>query len=371
MTDHPIPAVPGIISAAAVRATGRYIADQQERCGAIPWYAPTGTDAGHVNVWDHIEATMALSVAGLTDAVRHAYRWLRDEQRSDGSWPSKWVLGQVAATAAESNHAAYVATGVWHEWAVTGDRTFTDAMWPTVKRAIGFVLDLQAKSGEVCWIRDADGRPGDLALLTGCSSIYHSLRCAVALAELVGDPQPDWELSAQQLGHAIAAHPERFADKERFAMDWYYPILCGAVRGPAAAARLADGWNTFLVPGLGCLCVSDEPWVTGAETCELVLALDAVGDRASARDLFATIQHLRHDDGSYWTGYQYVDGDHWPGDRSTYTAAAVILAADALSESTPAARMFAAIGGQSMDALPHVATSACGCSARRSALNRS
>ena len=53
-------------------------------------------------------------------------------------------------------------------------------------------------------------------------------------------------------------------------MDWYYPVLGGALRGAAAAERLARGWDTFVVPGLGVRCVSDQPWVTVAETCELV-----------------------------------------------------------------------------------------------------
>ena len=38
--------------------------------------------------------------------------------------------------------------------------------------------------------------------------------------------------------------------------------------------------------------------MTGAETCELVLALDALGDRERARRLFADMQHLRDDEGS-------------------------------------------------------------------------
>src|SRR5256885_439281 len=95
----------------------------------------------------------------------------------------------------------------------------------------------------------------------------------------MGQPQPDWELAADQLGHVIVNHPEAFADKSRFSMDWYYPVLAGPVRGPGAAARLDDGWPDFVVPGLGARCVSDQPWVTGAETCELVLALDAIGAR--------------------------------------------------------------------------------------------
>ena len=60
-------------------------------------------------------------------------------------------------------------------------------------------------------------------------------------------------------------------------MDWYYPILGGVLRGHAAEARLASKWDTFVAPGRGVRCVSDQPWVTAAETCELVMALDAIG----------------------------------------------------------------------------------------------
>ena len=62
-----------------------------------------------------------------------------------------------------------------------------------------------------------------------------------------------------------------------------------------------------MVPGLGIRCVDTNPWVTGAETCELVMALDALGDHDRALRLFADMQHLRHEDGSYWTGYVYPD----------------------------------------------------------------
>ena len=82
-----------------------------------------------------------------------------------------------------------------------------------------------------------------------------------------GESQPDWELAATTLGQAIAHHPERFAPRRRYSMDWYYPILGGVVRGPAGVERLDRHWETFVVPGLGARCVSDRPWVTGAETC--------------------------------------------------------------------------------------------------------
>ena len=66
-------------------------------------------------------------------------------------------------------------------------------------------------------------------------------------------------------------------------------------------------WPDFVVDGLGTRCVENHPWVTGAETCELVLSLDAVSEHARALELFASMQHLRDPDGSYWTGYQFAN----------------------------------------------------------------
>ena len=67
------------------------------------------------------------------------------------------------------------------------------------------------------------------------------------------------------------------------------------------------------------------------------MALDAVGDRDRALQLLADAQHLRMPDGRYWTGYVFPDDVNWPVEQTTYTAAAVVLAVDALSEGTPGA----------------------------------
>ena len=346
MRRRDLPEVGGILSAEDVLATGRSIAAMQEPSGAIPW------PDGHTDAWDHVECAMALTVCGLTGPARRAYEWLRRAQRADGAWPKKTVRGTVTDAAIESNQVAYVAVGVWHELLATGDEGFAVRMWPTVRRAVSFVLRLQTARGEILWERSADGTPAGYALLTGCSSTYQSLRCAVALAEHIGVPQPDWELAADQLGHVIAGHPEAFADKSRFSMDWYYPVLAGVVRGDAARRRLAGRWTEFVVPHLGIRCVSDEPWITGAETCELVLALDAVADNTRALDLYAAMQHLRDDSGAYWTGWQFVNRAHFPAERSTWTAGAVILAADALSGASGAADLFRTAGSSTVRGLP-------------------
>ena len=354
-----VPEVPDVLTATEVLATAEDIADRQEPCGAISW------PDGHTDAWDHVECAMALSVCGLSGPARRAYDWLRATQRADGSWPKRTEAGVVTDAAAESNQTAYVAVGTWHEYQLTGDTAFLAQMWPVVRRAIGFVLDLQLPRGEIVWQRAADGTPARYALLTGCASTYQSLVCAVRLARLAGDPQPRWEQAARRLGHVVACHPGAFADKSRFSMDWYYPVLAGPVRGPAARARLDSGWADFVVPGLGVRCVSDEPWVTGAETCELVMALDAAGDPGRALEVFGEVQHLRDPGGGYWTGWQYENRAHFPAERSSWTAAAMILAADALSRTTPASGLFrdlpSVAGPVGADRRGVVGAAPCGC----------
>ena len=62
--------------------------------------------------------------------------------------------------------------------------------------------------------------------------------------------------------------------------------------------------------------------------------------------MFATAQHLRHPDGSYWTGWQYANRAHFPAERSSWTAAAVVLAADALMGLSGGAGIFRDLGGR-------------------------
>ena len=52
------------------------------------------------------------------------------------------------------------------------------------------------------------------------------------------------------------------------------------------------------------------------------------------------MHHLREEDGSYWTGLVFADGKRWPEERTTWTGGAMILAADALSRTTPANGIF-------------------------------
>src|SRR3954447_4430082 len=301
MSRPEVPELVGVVSADDVRRSARTIVAAQLPTGAIPWFV-----GGHVDPWDHVECAMALSATGFVDEARRAYLYLRATQRQDGSWPAKVTGGVVDDAGSETNQCAYVAVGVWHHLLVTGDELFARRMWPAVRAAVDFVVLHQNPRGEIRWGVGADGRAVDEALLTGSSSTYQSLRCGLALADWMGEAAPEWEFAAARLAHAIREHPEAFLDKSRFSMDWYYPVLGGAVRGDRAEALLAGRWDEFVVDGLGARCVADQPWVTGAETCELALAYSTIGDTDTAVQLVSAMQHLRDDDGAYWTGYHFA-----------------------------------------------------------------
>ena len=342
-----LPELPGVLTADQVGETVAWIAAEQGADGALPWFR-----GGQLDPWDSVEAAMALDVGGAHDRAVAAYRWLAARQRPDGSWAAEYRAGGESAPAAESNHAGYLAVGAWHSWLVTGDERLVVELWPVVRRGLDLVTRMQLSGGAIGWALRPDGTADDTALLTGNASLFQALRCGIALAGLQGEVQPDWEVAVADLGTALRTRPDAFADRSRYSMDWYYPVLGGAVTGTAARERLAADWDRFVVPGLGARCVSDRPWVTGAETCELALALAAAGQRDAAVEQVAAMQHLRDDDGSYWTGLVYADDARWPVERTTWTAAAVVLAADALAGATPGSGLFidpAALPAAGMD----------------------
>jgi hypothetical protein len=86
--------------------------------------------------------------------------------------------------------------------------------------------------------------------------------------ERLGHERPDWELSLGALAIAIAHRPDVFLDKDRWAMTGTTrsSAACCAATRPTRASRALGG---FVVEGRGVRCVSDRPWVTAAETCEL------------------------------------------------------------------------------------------------------
>lgn len=313
-------------------ATLLSIARNQLPDGTIPW-----TSEGSWDPWDHVECALALDTGGLHDHALAAYRHLARTQRHDGAWACPIVGGAEGDEVMDSNAATYIAVGAWHHFLCTKDEGALHELWPVVERGIDFALDLQLADGAVAWARNLRGDAGDHALLAGCSCIALNLGCALEIAHQLGDEKPDWELSLASLRAAVLSGAPSFADRARYSMDWYYPVLTGLVNGQAARARMAERWDRFIVDGLGARCVDDRPWVTSAETAELAIALHRCGMGDEAHTIFDWVQYLRHEDGSYWTGATFPDGRHFPNERSNWSAAAIVLANDVLTHRGPIA----------------------------------
>ena len=210
----PRPELVGVLNADELQATGEHLASLQLDSGMIPWFP-----GGHCDPWNHVETAMALDVAGFHDEAERAYEWLAATQRPDGSWHAYYRSdGTVEETKLDTNVCAYVATGVCHHLKSTWDRGFADNLWPTVERALDFVLSLRRPDGLPLWAIEPDGRPWGYALLTGTASIQHALRCGAALGRLLGSERPDWTEAADVMADVIRDDPSAFEPKTRWAI---------------------------------------------------------------------------------------------------------------------------------------------------------
>jgi hypothetical protein len=319
-----------------IELMANFIVGLQKPDGEIPW-----SEGGKTDPWDHIESAMGLSAAGRLNEAKKAFFWLEKTQLSDGSWWSATRNGVPEDKTRDSNLASYIAVGIYHYYLITQDIRFLNYFWRTMERGIDYALELQADSGEIAWAKNSEGVVDAMALLTGSSSVYMSLKCAIVIATLLHKRRPDWEKALKSLGYAISCRPDLFnIMKSRYSMDWYYPILCGAVQREKAKSRINKSWEKFVVPDWGVRCVSDRPWVTIAEAAELVITLAAIGETERAAIIYNWIIDKKNEDGSYWMGVTFPDGVIWPEEKTSWTTAAVILAGDALHKITPAGRLF-------------------------------
>ena len=317
-------------------AVATLILKTQKPSGEIPWHVGGKTDP-----WDHVEAAIGLGIAGHLTAARRAFAWMQRQQLEDGSWYAAYRDGQPEDRTRDANMTAYIAVGVFHHYLLTRDLGFLEALWPTLEGAIDFALSLQAAGGEIHWALSPQGAVDPMALLTGSSSVLMSIKCALAAAEQLGHRRPAWRAAMQRLAYAVRHERHRFnVTKSRFSMDWFYPVLCGALTGTEARWRIEKYWKKFVVKGQGVKCVSDEPWITIAETSELCLAMAAMGNLTVAETLFGWITDKRFEDGTFWCGHTVPDMTVWPEERITWTNAVVLMAADALFHLTPAGQIF-------------------------------
>ena len=121
--------------------------------GMIPWFP-----GGHADPWNHVEAAMALDLGGRARRGRAGLRVARRpaaaRRRLAPVLPRGRRVVRSSRTSSTPTSCAYVAAGVWHHFLRHKDTGFLETLWPTVERAIDFVLDLQTPAG-----RDPLGPP--------------------------------------------------------------------------------------------------------------------------------------------------------------------------------------------------------------------
>ena len=316
-----------------------YILEVQNQDGSIPWEKGKKLDP-----WDHIEAAMGLSIAGNKVEAEKAFIWLSDNQLDDGSWYSEYIESVPQTKRRETNFSAYLATGLLHYFLIFEDKKFLERLFPSLEKAMDFVISSQTSKGDIYWAKEEGIEILDDSLITGSSSIYKSLECAIAIYNILGKPIENLSESRLSLRNSINNNPERYdrswESKSRYSMDWYYPILCGVYDNKKGISIIDSKWSDFIVLGMGCKCVVEEPWVTVADSSELVIALVKLGFIEKAEYIFNSLHQWRDEDGLYWTGYVYTDEKFWPVEKPTWTAGAVLLAADSLYRFTRGSELF-------------------------------
>src|SRR5262249_40916598 len=160
------------------------------------------------------------------DRAEAAFRYLVCNQEEDGAWASWWQNGLVTDETHETNHAAYVATGLWYLHRARPSTDFLAEMWPMIDRAIDFVVRLQQPHGVIFWATK-HGKPWRQPLLTGSASTYGSLVCAERIAAELGQDRPAWRQARLRLGELLRGDLMRFRQTDledqdgRYSMDWY------------------------------------------------------------------------------------------------------------------------------------------------------
>ena len=319
---------------------GKFLDEIQLLSGAIP----SNQDGSH-DPWDHLEAVMGLTTLGYKTQALKGLHWMSANQNDDGSWYNLYEDEQPLELNKQTNYASYIAVAVWHFYLLNNDINFLQTFWEPVKKGILFSLSLQHNNGAIAWNIDEFKKIDEDYLLTGCSSIAKSLECAIAICQILEwqSLESEWRAAHSKLITALE-HPSKIfdlkKDRSRFSMDWYYPILGGVNSKQRIASLTTNIEDSFWIKGLGIKCVSDEPWITVAETSECSIAYKKIGEDKIALELLHNAIAIVDREGIPYMGWQFHENIYWPEETPSWTSAACILAADANYQLTPGANLF-------------------------------
>ena len=297
--------------------------------GAIP----SNADLTH-DPWDHIEAIMGLNFLQDKENSELAFQWLINNQNKDGSWYAKYSNNVPIESNKPTHFGPYISVAALHYYKIFSDKDKLLELWETIDSAINFSINLQNQNGTIPWSVDKNNQIENDFLLTGSSSILKSLECAIAISKILDlDTNKKWTESYKLLASAIQNPSNLFdktTDRSRFSMDWYYPIISGALSNYEKDKYIKKIFKDFYIEGIGVKCVVEEPWVTVAETSEFIVSLVISNKIEEAKKILIEVMNVSDANDIPYMGWQYEENIFWPEEKPSWTAAALILAADSI-----------------------------------------
>lgn len=300
----------------------QYIIRCQKTSGAI-----SESITGKVDTWNHIECCIALYLSGFSTEARKGLQFLIQELNVYGSYFDSYPISKNTCT--QAHHIAYIAVLYWLDFNLGSDTTFVKVHLQALEMAMNTLLSFQDNSGGFFWAKNKKNQLDKLFLKTGNANIYYSLTCALKIMELHNIYKESWLIGCKKLKSKFEQIPFD-AKTEDFSMDWFYPVLSNLYETQKCHKIIEKEWHKFVIEDWGCLCVANQPWVTVAETCELILSLVNLGLKKDAISLFNNLEKFKDKDNLFWMGYQLEEAVFWPLEKPSWTAAAYVIAAHSL-----------------------------------------
>ena len=291
-----------------------WIISNQSSSGAIFW-----DEKGKCDPWDHCECLIALAIYEEWEHFWRGVNWFFTNLNEDGLIYAEFQNEKPSKLHYESHHAPYIIMPLIQASLIDKEQNYkkilTNEQLLKLENIFEVLDDFKDEDGYFYWAKDSNGY-SDNSLITASMSIFLSL-----VAKDKSFPKFNIEMWQEKFNRDGV-------DRSRFSMDFYYPFLAGIKNNKKEFLDLLDN---YYVKGLGVKCVAEEPWVTVAESSECVISALIHDNENIAKQIFNDIQQFQNKDGIFPTGYQYKMEIFWPEEDSTWTNAAVIIAAHALS----------------------------------------
>lgn len=306
-----------------------WIIKNQSPDGSIAWDLNDKCDP-----WDHLECLIALAIWEEDKNFKKGIDWFLCNLDANSFIKSEFIKGQSSREYYEHHHAIYLAVPLYQCLLMSNNDSYVKNHLKTLKNLVEAVLDVRDDHGCFYWAQDEKGMC-DNSLITATASIYLSLKCAINTFDYYGSETNALKKELELIKESFKNNKSRFnrdgIDRSRFSMDFYYPFLAGLNEN---YQYLKDEMRKFHVESLGIKCVIEEPWVTFAESSELIIALCRANDFKMAEQIFNEITNFKDSEGILPTGYQYAEKIFWPEEKSSWTNAAYVIAADCLFDVT-------------------------------------